>query len=184
MKDKFACRSLAFVFLLSLPVSFNACGGGGGESDASEVLSELCVDGNSCDDGDPCTHSDQCNNGVCSGVVYDCIALPCAAPPCDGNGGCVYKPYAGWCLIDSVCVEESSLNSKNQCEGCDPAKDNLVWTKLSSVSCNDGDVCTVKDTCVEGVCLGEAKDCGDDNDCTDDNCEAGIGCVHEYLQGA
>lgn len=45
--------------------------------------------------------------------------------------------------------------------------------------CEDGNVCTMMDTCSNGVCLaGPANDCDDNNVCTNDTCVAGGGCMH------
>ncbi len=46
-------------------------------------------------------------------------------------------------------------------------------------ACDDGDLCTLGDRCVEGQCLPTAPlVCDDDNVCTDDTCRAEVGCVH------
>jgi hypothetical protein len=47
--------------------------------------------------------------------------------------------------------------------------------------CQDGDACTVSDTCQSGVCVpGAALACDDANPCTTDGCDPAWGCVHGW----
>jgi hypothetical protein len=48
----------------------------------------------------------------------------------------------------------------------------------SSGPCNDGNECTVLDTCYEGACRGIARACNDDNVCTQNLCDPTVGCVY------
>jgi outer membrane protein assembly factor BamB len=50
--------------------------------------------------------------------------------------------------------------------------------EVTTDACEDFDACTVQDRCVEGMCLGESRNCDDDNVCTDDFCDRQTGCVH------
>lgn len=43
----------------------------------------------------------------------------------------------------------------------------------TEVACDDGDACTIKDQCLNGVCQGKALSCNDANSCTDDVCVDG-----------
>src|SRR5262245_2490104 len=53
----------------------------------------------------------------------------------------------------------------------------------ASGACEDGDPCTVGDTCVEGICHpGPAMDCSHDP-CTADSCDPVRGCTHVPLSG-
>jgi len=47
--------------------------------------------------------------------------------------------------------------------------------------CEDDDLCTLQDTCVDGVCTGgqEVPDCDDSNPCTVDACDPSVGCVND-----
>ena len=50
--------------------------------------------------------------------------------------------------------------------------------------CDDGDVCTVNDSCITGFCSGQPLDCDDNNPCTLQYCQPLSGCVTETIQGA
>jgi hypothetical protein len=46
-------------------------------------------------------------------------------------------------------------------------------------ACNDGDNCTVNDSCINSTCHGNIKNCNDGNRCTTDSCDPTTGaCVH------
>ncbi len=63
---------------------------------------------------------------------------------------------------------------------CAPATGKCVYTEAAeTVSCSDGDPCTVGDMCNAGACVpGQIDVCDDSNDCTTDNCVTGAGCAH------
>ena len=53
----------------------------------------------------------------------------------------------------------------------------------NKVSCDDGNLCTVSDLCVDNKCGGSAFKCDDGNPCTADTCNEKIGCVFMSLNG-
>lgn len=50
--------------------------------------------------------------------------------------------------------------------------------RAEPLPCTDSNACTTRDTCVDGVCLGEGQACDDGSECTDDLCDPLRGCVH------
>ena len=44
--------------------------------------------------------------------------------------------------------------------------------------CDDGNACTINDTCINGVCAGTPLVCDDGNSCTTDSCDPATGCVY------
>jgi hypothetical protein len=54
---------------------------------------------------------------------------------------------------------------------------------LSGVACDDGNACSVFDTCWDGRCIGTARTCDDRNPCTSDTCVPGVGCTYRLLSG-
>jgi|GEM_PF-1325696 len=100
-----------------------------------------------CDDGDLCTQASYCDAGACVG----------SAPvdlDCDDMNDCTVdacEPSTGLC-------------------GHTPVTDDPVQP------CEDGDLCTVGDTCSSGICVaGPVTPCDDGNDCTLDACNPATG---------
>ncbi len=102
------------------------CHGVGSCDYASGLCSDPALaDGTSCDDGDATTTSDQCAAGVCGGTNL-CANVTClASDQCHEAGTC--EPTTGLCS--------------------DPVLQ-------GSAPCDDGDVTTVNDQCMEGLCVG------------------------------
>jgi hypothetical protein len=88
----------------------------------------------------------------------------------------------------------------NPCDAAGCSEGECVPVPLPG-PCDDGDACTLDDTCVDGACqpgtprdcsdpcvtgaacvdgacTGTPVDCADTVDCTTDSCEPGVGCVH------
>ena len=147
-----------------------------------------CQDGNPCTDdgclsGQGCSHSvkncddgNACTEGFCNGGSGACKQLPVAGG-CDDGDAC----SVGDTCANSVCLAGAAkaCEDGNVCtdDACDAASGKCVHpAKLSP--CNDGNLCTTKDQCKDGVCLGAgALPCDDGNTCTDDSCDAAKGCV-------
>ena len=133
-----------------------------------------------CDDHNVCT-VDRCEDGVCRHLV------PGVPSTCDDGNRCTLNDRCsqGVCVgTPKTCPQGSDPCTANQ---CDPA-DGLCKPVWTDVPCEDGDVCTTDDACVQGRCVGTPRDCSDGNPCTHDYCvPAGIGlwtCDHRSFQGA
>ena len=147
-----------------------------------------------CDDGNACTTGDICSGGTCQGSgALDCndgelcttdICLPATGcqhlnntSPCDDGDLCTVGDVCGGgtCLSGSVLVCDDS----NPCtsDACLPATGCVYeWT---TGACEDGNVCTTGDACVNGTCQpGDAIQCVDGNPCTDDSCDPILGCQY------
>ncbi len=171
-------------------------------NDGNECTEDLCdaVSGCSfpdiagpCQDGDACTFGDFCQDGACQpGVALDCDdSNPCTSDLCVENG-CDHEPVAGPCddgnpctvgdkCQDGECVftSQSECDDGNGCtsDWCDPAG-GCQFTP-NEAACNDGDMCTLNDTCSQGECIaGAGLDCDDGNGCTNDTCNPLLGCKH------
>ena len=131
-----------------------------------------------CDDINPCTLSDLCADGVCLGTPYSCDdLLDCTDDTCDGIGGCEHLLAAEWCVINNECIAAETLSSDNPCLACLPAENTADYVALADgIGCNDGEPCTVEDSCLDGACGGVPNNCDDGTSCTTNWCEDGIGC--------
>jgi len=104
-------------------------------------------------DGFPCDDDDIC-------TVNDAC----------NNGNCTGKPVD--CDDRDQCTEDE----------CAPL---VGCTHQPSIGtpCDDGNACTISDTCDNGVCAGKTADCNDWNHCTKDECDVKTGCIHQPLDG-
>jgi hypothetical protein len=133
-----------------------------------------------CDDQSVCT-TDECNEtiGIC---VND--PGPHEGDPCDDGDLCT----VGELCSGGVCSPGLPIdcNDQNACtaDGCDGAT-GLCFNDggpLEGAPCEDGDLCTVGETCAAGVCsLGLPVDCDDGNICTADLCDSSSGlCINNW----
>jgi hypothetical protein len=100
-------------------------------------------------DGAPCDDGDACTNGDA-----------CRAGACEGG-----PPRACPDTDPDPCLGQV----------CDPVSGCLPTPVASP--CDDGNACTVSDTCLDGVCASaERLACDDGDPCTTDACEPDLGC--------
>jgi hypothetical protein len=150
-------------------------------------------EGGSCSDGDLCTTSDVCANGVCEGSFVDCSGLDdacnlgvcatstgfCEQVAVNESGGC---DDGDLCTDNDTCASGVCQGTNVDCSGldgmcqtgvCDGGSGACVAQLADNgASCNDGDLCTSGDECVNGVCEGGAIDCsGLDDACNVGTCD-------------
>ena len=146
-----------------------SCAGGecvGQKAVECPVPTETCVDQLVCDPG-----TGQCTKKVFEpeGAACNADDDKCTIDACDGAGQCT----------DTGEVDKCEAQQKNnpcwtwQCN----KKSGCQQTLFSEgASCDDGNGCTIGDTCTDKggkLCLGEQLDIDDENPCTDDKCVAG-----------
>ncbi len=124
-----------------------------------------------CDDGNACT-KDSCD-GKTGACAHDAAIF--AGDPCDADGSActVADTCAG-----GICAKGKALacDDNNVCttDSCDP-KTGCVFSHAAG-TCEDGDACTVGDSCAKGVCVtGKTKSCDDGKACTTDACDSKTG---------
>ncbi len=145
-----------------------------------------------CDDDDPCTLGDHCKDATCVGAPVECACQSDA--DCDGledgdvcNGTLVCDtskvPYV--CTVSEETVVACPLPTGPDAfclaAVCHPETGACSLTPdHQGFACDDGDSCTIGETCQEGTCTGGAAlNCNDGNVCTDDSCDDVAGCLHE-----
>jgi len=135
----------------------------------------VAANGLACDDGSACTENDTCLSAQCTGALT-AAAATCNAgdgDACTGVEAC--NPATGACDATPLNCDDA-----NPCttDGCDAT---LGCTHLQLQGlCDDGNACTVGDTCVNGACLGAptqvAITCGDNDVCNGvETCDPGSG---------
>ncbi len=161
------------------------------------------------DDGNLC-------NGIPQCIDSKCVVPPGSIVTCPPNGDTACKknkcvPATGQCVLTpeptgtpcsdgSVCTSDDKCTATSICLGtpivcednnsctdnkCDAATG--CYFPLKSGACDDGNPCTVNDSCITGSCQGKAYDCNDSNGCTQDVCVPSNGlptCSHPPQSGA
>jgi len=81
------------------------------------------------------------------------------------------------CGEQALCAVTVDVSLENCTDGSDNDGDGLADCAdldCNGTPCDDGNFCTVSDTCQAGTCgAGPARDCGDGNQCTADSCDEG-----------
>ena len=128
------------------------------------------------DDGNLCTIN------ACDELSFECTTAFLNGKEClDGDV----------CTTSDKCLGLECVGTQINCTdgllctddvGCDP-KSGCVY-EYNSLECDDGDVCTVGDSCTDGACASgkEALSCDDKNGCTTDTCSNPDGCAHQAVE--
>ncbi len=154
----------------------------------------VCVHTNNnslpCDDGNACTNNDRCSNGSCTGDAITCDdGNPCTNDTCNPATGCVHANNSSPCNDGDLCTVGDKCNGgacsgspkdctdNNPCtdDSCNPADGSCVHAPNTD-PCDDGDPCTVTDTCSGGNCIGSPMTCGSNASCVNGQCE----CIPPY----
>lgn len=164
------------------------------------------ADGTACDDDDPCTSDDGCVGGTCTGgssacahLSGPCVAVTCDAEtgecevtnlnddtPCDDNNPCTIQERCA----DGICTggDSSCEVSDDPCTTilCDANTGDCISSPTEGlVPCDDADLCTQSDVCLNGFCVGGPVECKDDgNPCTAEGCVSTSGCISIGLDDA
>lgn len=143
--------------------------------DRFDILTGECIfdtlpDFTPCDDDNACTESDLCLTSRCIGNVVRCDDnVPCTIDGCDEETGCIFEPAPSRCDDENPCtkdecapgfgcqnppVVEPTLCHFNGCEdiGFCAGPACIVQDVPDGVPCEDGDACTLNDTCQQGLC--------------------------------
>jgi hypothetical protein len=163
-----------------------------------EVVSDH--QGFACDDQDACTAGDKCDDGIClPGVAIVCNdGNVCTDDTCLPETGCQFTNITGPCNDGDACTLDESCqdglcgggvakvcDDGNDCtsDQCDP-QEGCVFTAVEG-QCDDDNMCTVLDLCIDGKCVGSGTPvCEDQNSCTSDFCLPATGCEHMDVDGA
>jgi hypothetical protein len=181
--------------------SAGAAGGVAGSAGTGGSASATCTgmaDGTACSDGDACTLNDVCMAGACvPGAAKTCAPLDSChdAGTCDsGTGQCTTPAKADGatcndgdqCTQTDVCMAgvckggNPVVCPSDQCHTagtCTPATGMCTPEKLKPnlTPCDDGNPCTVSDSCLAGACNGTAKACPWSDACNVGSCNANSG---------
>ncbi len=153
-------------------------------------------EGGTCNDDNPCTNNDICSNGHCVGKSFtceppnDCNIATCDPMGADGNCDMIDWAENGKdcddddpCTIDEECFKGDCVgfpiicDPPNECSAaaCDPEGEEgncgNITPDNEGETCDDGDVCTIDDTCSNGFCVGNPVVCPDPDTCNIASCD-------------
>ncbi len=112
-----------------------------------------------------------------AGGLIDCHTSTCF--PAGSTATFSVQLRANECIQPGLMTHAATITSLTT--DPNPINDTAMETTeiVDGGACEDGNPCTIMDTCTNGVCIGgPANDCNDDNVCTNDTCVAGGGCMH------
>lgn len=122
----------------------------------------VCVGsgGPDCDDGDPCTKN-QCEDSACYNTEHESEGTPCL-----NDDKCLVNTT---CNADGECTsnEQKNCDDNNPCtiDSCDPEV-GCVNEPDDELECSDGNVCTLNDRCLGGICTPESMvECAPIDEC-------------------
>ena len=154
--------------------------------DSTEGCLYAALTGVECSDDDSCTSGDTCVDGNClPGMnICDCLEdVDCEMfedlDLCNGTLICVDTQ----CQVDPETVVECDKSQDTACKQtlCSPMTGTCGQVSAPYGSpCDDGNECTLGETCFFGTCLGGiVVSCDDGNPCTVDVCDSDAGCTYE-----
>ncbi len=166
---------------------------------AGGCVHEPAENGIECESTNACVVNSTCYNGVCSGELLDCADdNPCTQDVCDSALGCTYYSLDGYacddgdpCTIDTECFNRQCVGgTANTCDDDNPCTDEVCEAGVGCVftnntdPCDDDDICSLGDTCTNGVCLPtDFNNCDTDDACLEGICIPGRGCAYEAVLG-
>ncbi|HEV8202520.1 MAG TPA: hypothetical protein VGS03_21110 [Candidatus Polarisedimenticolia bacterium] len=151
--------------------------------DLGRCMSVPIAGGGTCDDGNACTHGDFCDQPpgggtpFCHGIDACDDGNPCTADTCD--------PLTGACSNAAIQCDDGNPCTTDTCAAATGA---CIFTPTPNAACDDADLCTQDDHCVQSAggsiaCQGTPRTCDDGSLCTTDSCDPGTGaCLHAEKQ--
>lgn len=159
-----------------------SCDGGGPNcptdryrsSGVCRAAAGVCDAAESCDGSGIACPPDAKSTSVCRAAADACDV----AESCDGiSDAC---PADGFALAGTVCrADAGDCDVAEACSGLNAACP-ADAREADGTACDDGDTCTLTDSCQAGICSGADRlDCDDGDGCTADICDPAGFCIND-----
>ncbi len=90
-----------------------------------------------------------------------------------------------WTDVALACQTDANCGDGDACTKDTCASGKCTYAPLVGTPCEDGNPCSLADTCKAGSCAaGPGKVCNDNEACTSDSCNPAVGCVYTPLNDA
>lgn len=123
---------------------------------------------------------DQCERAACNTLSGQCVRTarvdgsPCSdRNPCTSGDACRSARCIGLGVTD--CDDQNPCTA----DRCEP-REGCLHTPTDA-ACDDEDLCTERDRCADGLCVGAPTDCDDGDPCTLDRCDEDLGCIYRAV---
>lgn len=133
-----------------------------------------------------CLSNSDCFGGTVCGADFACHTQAKVCSP--GTTSCVMGGYAS-CKADGsgFSATVTSCDDANVCT-VDSCKADVMGNPCVNMpitgNCEDGNLCTIGEQCLGGLCWnGQTISCDDKDACTTDSCDSTKGCVHDPIPG-
>lgn len=123
---------------------------------------------------------DQCERAACNTLSGQCVRTARVdGSPCSDRNACT----AGDACRSARCIGlgVTDCDDDNPCtaDRCE-SREGCIHTPTDA-SCDDADLCTERDRCADGLCIGAPTDCDDGDPCTLDRCDEDLGCIYRAV---
>jgi hypothetical protein len=132
-----------------------------------------------CNDNNTCT-DDSCRVvGTAPNLTAECVYTNDNTNTCSDSSLCTTDSCQAGSCVGTSSVTCTASDQCHEVGTCDPST-GTCSNPVRTGGCDDGNACTVGETCqANGNCGGgsDRTDCTDDNPCTDNSCDPATGCV-------
>ncbi|HRE89791.1 MAG TPA: hypothetical protein PK095_11705 [Myxococcota bacterium] len=165
------------------------------EADAEPDLSEDTSDGHDLDAVAPdvfrCTSDpdcvpviggvDQCERAACNTLTGQCVRTArIDGSPCSDRNACTAGDACRSARCIGLGVTDCDDDDPCTADRCEP-REGCLHSPVDG-SCDDEDLCTERDQCADGLCIGARIDCDDGDPCTLDRCDSELGCIYRAVE--
>lgn len=155
------------------------------EETGSDDLGEVAPDVFRCTSDPDCVPViggvDQCERAACNTLTGQCVrTAKVDGSPCSDRNACTASDACRSARCIGLGVTDCDDDNPCTADRCEP-REGCIHTPTDG-SCDDEDLCTERDRCAGGLCVGAPTDCDDGDPCTLDRCDRDLGCIYRAVE--